>query len=313
MLAVNVNTIDWHRLLKANRQDLNTRRANWRKKHDEEAKESETKRPLVHIWEYLRRVFSLTKYDILAHAFLWLYYFHWIIYLPLCVIVYHFPLGPMIRHFIISSAIDDICFYVEQKGMEMEIQVCRAHSQASFMLSALREIRADGRELKKKRQETEAQEAGTIVGPLLGPAIKADKGPAVVPPVFEIPPNLEFVALELDLPVGFRRLRWAMLSHQSAFIREALYKSEARYEDITIGEWNKHHDQIGAVDSTGVDVADFIGAELEASYLMPKSAFVSANVCSETGFLIAYNDYCFSVKKRGKFIYTAVVRRCVTL
>jgi hypothetical protein len=186
---------------------------------------------------------------------------------------------------------------VEEKGMEMEIEVRKAATQAAFMLSALREIRADGRELKKKRQETESEERRSVLGPLLGPAIKADKQPASPPPGFEIPDNLEFVGLELDLPVGFRRLRWAFLNSDSTFLRDALYKTEAKYENITSGVWSKHNEHIGLPDS--IDPEDFIGAEREGSYLMPKSAFVNANMSYETQYIVAYNDYCFCLKKKS--------------
>ncbi len=114
--------------------------------------------------------------------------------------------------------------------MEMEISVREAANQAAFMLSAIRELRADGRELKKKRQETQSSQKGSILGPLLGPAIKADKGAAEKPPGFEVPDNLEFVGLELDLPVGFRRLRWAMLSSKSQFLIEGVLRTEAKYD-----------------------------------------------------------------------------------
>ena len=32
---------------------------------------------------------------------------------------------------------------------------------------------------------------------------------------------------------------------------------------------------------------------------MPKSAFVKANMCYETAYIEAYNDYCFSLKKKA--------------
>jgi hypothetical protein len=33
--------------------------------------------------------------------------------------------------------------------------------------------------------------------------------------------------------------------------------------------------------------------------MMPKSAFVKANVCNETAYIEAYNDYCFAMKKKA--------------
>lgn len=113
----------------------------------------------------------------------------------------------------------------------MEIEVRKAKRQAAFMLSALRELRADDRALKKKRQETESAEKGTVLGPLLGPAIKQDKEEPEIPPDFEMPDNLEDVGLELDLPVGFRRLRWALLSSESEFLKEAVFRTECHYDE----------------------------------------------------------------------------------
>ena len=113
--------------------------------------------------------------------------------------------------------------------MEMDIGIRNASTQAAFMLSALREIRADGKDLKKKHQTGEEQQ--TVLGPLLGPVIKEDKGVGPQkPPTFEMPESLEFIGLELELPVGFRRLRWALLSSKSTFLTEAVFKTESMYE-----------------------------------------------------------------------------------
>jgi hypothetical protein len=139
-----------------------------------------------------------------------------------------------LQNFLLSLALIspvEIFFYVEEKGMEMEVDIRDASTQAAFMLSALRELRADGRELKKKRKESELASKGTILGPLLGPRIKSDAGPAPPKPQgFVIPENLEFIGLELDLPVGFRRLRWAILNSTSTFVTEGVFRSEAQYE-----------------------------------------------------------------------------------
>ena len=104
----------------------------------------------------------------------------------------------------------------------------------------------------------------------------------------------------MELPVGFRRLRWAFLNKDSTFITEAVYRTEAKYDDITMGVWDKHSEHIGApVLPPDVDESEFVGAEKEASYLMPRSAFVKANMCSETQYILAYNDYCFCLRKRA--------------
>ena len=296
VLAVNINAIDWRKLIRATHRDVAQRRARWEKEHREEMEKRGFLRRKL---DFFKSLFELTVFDAIANTLSILYHFHWTIYLPICWIAYHTILATQIRHFILSSAADEVFLYVEEKGMEMEIMVCRSEKQGAFMLSALREIRAGGEELKKKREESEAQEKGPVLGPLMGPAIAADKASAVVPEGFELPANLEYIGLELDLPVGFRRMRWAFLSSKSEFVTEALYKTESKYENIVVGEWSKHDDHIGEPKlPDGVDPADFIGAEKEAEYLMPKSAFVSANTCYQTATIVAYNDYCFCLKQR---------------
>lgn len=297
VLAVNINAIDWRKLIRATHRDLVQRKARWEKERQQEDRDCRSfwRRRL----DYCRSLYELTSFDAITYFFAVMYHLHWIVFLPVCWVAYNSFLGTKIRHFILSSVTDEIFLYVEQKGMEMEIRVCRAEKQAAFMLSALREIRADTEELKKKRQESESQEKGEVLGPLLGPAIAADKLPATIPEGFEVPTNLEFIGLELDLPVGFQRLRWALLSRRSHFVTDALYRTEAKYENIVMGAWDKHPEHIGEPKlPEGVDPADFVGAQKEGEYLMPKSAFVSANMSYETSLILAYNDYCFCLKKK---------------
>ncbi|KAL3922039.1 MAG: hypothetical protein SGARI_006544 [Bacillariaceae sp.] len=128
-------------------------------------------------------------------------------------------MGEMFRKYFLSS-------------MEMNIQIKDAQDQTAFMLAALQEIRADGRELKKKQEKAGEEEAGELLGPLLGPAIKEDSGPAPsIPEGFVVPENLESIGLDVNLQVGFRRLRWAFLSSESTFISEGVWKSESNYDE----------------------------------------------------------------------------------
>ena len=100
------------------------------------------------------------------------------------------------------------------------------------MLSALQEIRADSRALKKKQEKVgSAEDQEDLLGPMLGPAIKDDNKPAPpIPENSDLPQNLEFVSLELNLQVGFKRLRWALLSSESAFIQDVVWKVELKYD-----------------------------------------------------------------------------------
>lgn len=281
VLAVNVSSIDWTRLIKATHKDVELRKARWMKERKEQSDDDQPngrESLLMCCRRYGLRIRDMSLNEWIEQSFYAFYFLHWMIYIPLCYVMYYGFLGHSIRNFIISSVTDEIFFYAEKKGMEMEIRIRGAAKQTAFMLSALREIRADGRALAKRRQQSEKQEKGTLLGPLLGPAIKSDSEPAIKPEGFEVPNNLEFIGLELDLPVGFKRLRWALLSNQSTFVIEALYKAEAKYENITVGKWDKHADYIGSPTlPDAIKEEDFIGATKEGSYLMPKSAFVAAN------------------------------------
>ena len=61
-----------------------------------------------------------------------------------------------------------------------------------------------------------------ILGPLMGPLIKDDSGDVTLPINFDPPAALEFVAFEVDLPIGFLRLRWALLHADSKFWKDGL-------------------------------------------------------------------------------------------
>jgi hypothetical protein len=105
--------------------------------------------------------------------------------------------------------------------------------EAAFMLAALREMRADDRISQKKKEEIEAgmEDTGGIIGPLLGPAIPKDKDDAVEPDGFTPPPSLEYETLEMDLPVGFLRLRWAILHSPSKFRKDAVWLGAANFQE----------------------------------------------------------------------------------
>jgi len=106
------------------------------------------------------------------------------------------------------------------------------------------------------------------------------------------------VNFEMEVPVVFRRLRWAILHKDSDFMELAVMKTESKHENITIGEWSKHNDEIGLHKTPdGIDEADFVGATMETSYLMPSSAFVKANMAYETATIAQYNDYCLCLKR----------------
>jgi hypothetical protein len=96
-------------------------------------------------------------------------------------------------------------------------------------------------------------------------------------------------------------MRWMLKS--SCDMRTTCYANKSflspKHHSITRNPWNKHDAEVGAAKlPEGVKHEDLIGAERESSYLMPKSAFVAANMAYETAYIEVYNDFCFSVKTK---------------
>ena len=168
------------------------------------------------------------------------------------------------------------------------------------MLAALRELREDDKKRKEKEDEGDDGEgAKPIVGPLLGPLVKEDAGDVQLPIDFHPPAGLEFEAFEVDLPIGFLRLRWALLHADSTFWKEAFFLDVMNYENITDGKWSTNEKEIGLPKTPdGVEESSYLNATLEFSYLMPKSAFVKANTCYATHEIIHYDDNCFVIKEK---------------
>merc|ERR1712194_217308 len=140
---------------------------------------------------------------------------------------------------------------------------------------------------------------GTIIGPLLGSIVRDDKSEANAPPDFSPPDVLEIIGLETDLPVGFLRLRWALLHASSSFFKDAFYADVMKYDKIDMGCWSTNEHEIGLPKPPdGIDESSFLHATLEFSYLMPKSAFVKANMCYATFQILHYDNHCVVIKQK---------------
>mmetsp|Transcript_16627 Transcript_16627/g.33676 ORF Transcript_16627/g.33676 Transcript_16627/m.33676 type:complete len:1100 (+) Transcript_16627:209-3508(+) len=312
VLAVNVLDIDWmvfmehthDMVLKQRRQrakDERIRKANnavsGSERNDDAAKKKKEKSVKQRIFQ-IRQIFPSWN-EIVAQLLAFMHRLHFLVALPLLHISYFFPpIKYLVNKFILAVVTDDIFRYVEKKGMEMQLEIKSTSQQASFMLAALRELRQGDKKRKKKKgtiDSTEDEDYKPILGPLLGPAIKDDKKDAKVPSGVTLPESLEFVGLEVDLPVGFQRFRWAFLNSKSYFFKDAFLNDALKYDKITLERWSSNEDQIG-LPSLLDD--SFLNATREYSYLMPKSAFVKANMCYATLQIIHYDEYCFVIKEK---------------
>lgn len=136
---------------------------------------------------------------------------------------------------------------------------------------------------------------------MLGPKVEMDNDPAVCPLDFKTPPNFDRVTIDLELPVGFRRLRWALLRSKSPFLVKEFLTGKMKNSEVKMDEWDKHDIHIGShAPPKGVDQQDFLGATRICQYTMPKSGFVAANRANETARITEYNDYCFALQQITK-------------
>lgn len=133
VLAVNIKAIEWRKLIKATYRDLLKRKARW---EDDLVKgDANPKLPLLRkVFSYPGRLYNISIFDVIAYTMAILYRLPWLISVPICWLVYSVGLGGEIRQFILVSVADEIFKYVESKGMEMDIKVCRTERQAEFMV-----------------------------------------------------------------------------------------------------------------------------------------------------------------------------------
>ena len=250
-------------------------------------------------WKFVAiNLFQMTRLEFVEQLLAGLHRVNWIISVPLCILLYNYFIKSSIQRLIVTSVTDDFFNYVEHKGMEIDLQVKYAFQQAAFMFDVLNQMIKDHHDLNKKKNEaTEGVSSDITRGPLFGPLVDIDKTEVGSTIDFSEPENLEFVVFDSDLPVGYRRLRKALLFNKT-FIEEALFIDALGYTDISSEPWDKYDGEIGKVDNDLSQFDEFIGAKKNAQYLMPKSAFVKANMAYETTELIAYNNNFFSIKRR---------------
>jgi hypothetical protein len=309
VIACEVNNIDWILLMEHTANQWTKQKREWirdqrvrervaaSEKHEENindaGKKTKKKRSVPELLIGIRRRFP-SRNEVIAYLLASFYQLHFFVSLPILQLLYALGLKYAVDKYILRVVSDDIFRYVEKKGMEMQLEIKGRSSQATFMLAALRELRED----RKKEEAEVGEDVKPILGPLMGPAIKEDKNDVKPPPGFSLPESLEFVGLEVDLPVGFLRLRWALLNVKSTFMKDAFF-ADMNYDKITMGTWSANENEIGLPKAPdGIDESAFVGATMEYSYLMPKSAFVSANMCYATWEILQYDENSVVVKEK---------------
>ena len=213
VLSVNVLSIDPILLMKHFHGSAKKRRDAWLKRECP-ADESSFKRCLQRVF------YKYTIFEFIEQVLSVFYHLHWAISVPLCTLLYKSFLRTSINLFIVTAVTDDFFAYVEQRGMEIVLEVVPGPSQAAFVFEQLRQIRKQEYDLK--RQISEAKEdvidEQVVRGALLGDTVAADAlAVGDIPEGLSRPPIFENTVLEINLPVGYRRLRRAFLETPTFF------------------------------------------------------------------------------------------------
>jgi len=110
------------------------------------------------------------------------------------------------------------------------------------------------------------------------------------------PENLQY-CIEFNLPVGYRRLRFAFLNKQSPFWLETILKGALRYKNVTLTEWDHYNKFIGSKPKSSkspfhktINESEFIGAKKTTHYQMPKTKLVKESQALETAEITQYDD-----------------------
>lgn len=111
----------------------------------------------------------------------------------------------------------------------MDMQVKQSNDQTAFMLSGLRELRAEERRMHEYRRREKVVQVTPAFERLLGPLVKEDIANEEV--YNGTPPeNLTNICLDMQVPVGYLRLRRALLHRDSMFMSDAVMEDGAKYE-----------------------------------------------------------------------------------
>jgi hypothetical protein len=105
VLAVNVLSVNWRRLVKMTYRDAVDRRAKWIKTTEsDDVQEGVGKR--FGPFASLMRLLKMTRMEVLAAFLAALYHTHWVVYTPICWFFYQFWIGEIFRKYFLSSVTD---------------------------------------------------------------------------------------------------------------------------------------------------------------------------------------------------------------
>jgi hypothetical protein len=108
VLAVNIQNVHWRRLIKTANRDVHERRSRWKQEIEADEKENNSTRASSKVCDLMPtcfRLVRLTRIEVLAELLAWMYNLHWVLYTPVCFMLYHlFP--KTFRTYFLSSVAD---------------------------------------------------------------------------------------------------------------------------------------------------------------------------------------------------------------
>lgn len=121
VLATNVKSIDWVKLMKYSRKDRELRQQTWREEKVRRDKlregtadgdKEDEKRPskINRLKQLFQRVWQITMFEVIANCLAWLDYLPYVISVPFCWIMYHCFLKATMKIYILSTAADSKFF-----------------------------------------------------------------------------------------------------------------------------------------------------------------------------------------------------------
>ena len=137
VLAVNIQKIDWVLLMKHTNNEVLERRRRWKESQVAKARKQDNlagslRNPAANVagggdadieeketgWRLLRimhKFYLPSVYELIGQCLALLYYLHWIVSVPICVLSNFLFLENIMKRYILTSTTDDIFFFVEQK------------------------------------------------------------------------------------------------------------------------------------------------------------------------------------------------------
>lgn len=112
VLGVNVQKVDWKRLVRAAHRDVAETNSTWRRERLEEDGENR-ERPRGVVMSFFQICYDLsklTKFEVLAQVLAWCYYLHWTFYTPFFFVLYHTIMGELFRNYFLATVSDGKTF-----------------------------------------------------------------------------------------------------------------------------------------------------------------------------------------------------------